>query len=706
MEAVTRFKQFETTFYIDGKHYLQHNAAAADDHFFKVFQLDLISGDPATALSQPRSMVLTEETAMKYYGTSDVLGKTFEFSPGNSYMITGVMKSMPENSHFRLEMIVDFSLMEEGYSSREIMMQAWHANDLATYFLLKEDASLVEVESRFPDFFTNHMGEEANRWTRLYSQKVTDIHLHSNLDDEQGVNGDITHVYTFAAAGLLILIISIINYVNLSTAMSINRAKEVGVRKVLGAVRPGLIGQFMVESIVTVFLSTLVAFVLAFLALPYLRDLTGSSYAFGLSEVLVGLALVSLVGIVIGLVAGGYPALVISKFRPLQALKTRLSVNSGNASFRRILVIVQFSISSILILSTGLVFQQLDFIQDKNLGYEKDHMLIFYLTGESGPKEEAFKESLLNHSSILSYGGSSHIPSTQLTAMTDVQAEVNDEMLSPEAFVKNLRIDPYFLPNYDIEIVAGRNFDPLLSSDSTTFIMNEAAVQLIGWTSNEEAIDKRINYNGKSGRVIGIAKDVHFETLHSRITPVIFLPAEEPLRTLSVKMTGDNLPETLRFIEDEWTSFFPEEPAQYYFLDERFNELYAAEMQRSELITLLSLIAILLACLGLFGLASFTVVRRTREIGIRKVLGASIRQILVLLSKEFVILVGISLIIGFPVALSFTQQWLENYAYRIEIGPLPFILTGLLSVGMAFAAVSVRALKAATDNPVKSLRYE
>ncbi|MEM9328028.1 MAG: FtsX-like permease family protein, partial [Bacteroidota bacterium] len=450
----------------------------------------------------------------------------------------------------------------------------------------------------------------------------------------------------------------------------------------------------------------LAAFVLAFLALPYLRGLTGSSYTFGWIEVLQALGAVSAVGTVIGLLAGGYPAFFISNFQPLSALKSSLSTGSKGSRFRRVLVIVQFAISSILILSTALVFQQLEYIKGKNLGYDKNHMLIFYITGDSETKEEAFKESLLNHSSIISYGMSSHIPSTQLTAMTSVQAEVGNEMVKPEAFVKNVHIDEDFLPNYGIELLAGRNFDRLLSSDSATFIMNEAAVKLMGWASNEEAIGKQMDYNGLSGRVIGVTEDVHFETLHSAITPLIYLLAEGPLRSLSLKMQGENLPKTLQWIEEEWNVFFPEEPAQYYFLDERFNELYAAEQQRSELVTLLSLIAILIACLGLFGLASFTVTQRTREVGIRKALGASIRHILILLSKEFIVLVGGSLIIGFPIAFHFTQQWLGNYAYRIDIGPRPFIMTALISLLMAFVAVSLRTFKVATDNPVKSLRYE
>ncbi|MEM9327413.1 MAG: ABC transporter permease, partial [Bacteroidota bacterium] len=368
MEAITRFSSFDNTFYIEGKHYVQYNIAAADDSFFKVFPLAFVSGDPTTALSQPKSMVLTEEAAMKYYRTTEVVGKTFPFSSENTYIVTGVIKEMPENSHFRLEMIVDFSWVEARYNSNETMMRAWHANDLSTYFLLKKDASVAAIEQRFPKFFIDHMGPDVNRWTALHTQKLTDIHLHSNLDDEKGQNGSIAHIYTFSIAGLLILVISIINYVNLTTAMSIKRAKEVGVRKVLGAGRPLLINQFMIESVVLVSIALLAAFVLAFLALPYLRGLTGSSYAFGWIEVLQALGAVSAVGTVIGLLAGGYPAFFISNFQPLSALKSSLSTGSKGSRFRRVLVIVQFAISSILILSTALVFQQLEYIKGKNLG--------------------------------------------------------------------------------------------------------------------------------------------------------------------------------------------------------------------------------------------------------------------------------------------------------------------------------------------------
>lgn len=706
MEEITQFDSFSTTLVIDGKEHWQPNMALADNHFFKVFPFEFISGDPATALQNPGSVVLTEKTALRYFGKLDVVGETLQISPEISLIVTGVMKDMPENTHFSIEMFIDFSFAELNFGGHEKMMQAWAENKFSTYFLLEQGGSIEEIEKRFPDFFTKHINEEANEWTALHTQKLADIHLYSHLDGESWTNGDIVHVYTFSAIGLLILIISMINYINLTTAMSIQRSKEVGMRKVLGAVRSGLIRQFMTESIVMVFLSIAVAFILAFFAMPYLRSFTGNAYDFGLIEIIQSLAVITLVGVFIGLLSGSYPAFVISKFKPIHALKSRFTAGATANGFRRALVIVQFSISSILILCTILIFEQLFFMNNKSLGYDKDQMLILFLNNESRSNSDSFRESLLSHSSIVSYGLSNRVPSSQLTSFSGVKAEVNGEMLEPKTVIKNIRIDESFIPNYGIHIVAGRNFDKDIRSDSTAFILNQSAVNMIGWKSEEEAINKPMNYGKSKGRVIGVIEDIHFESLQSEIVPMIFFIPDESLQVLSVKIEGEDLTETMDYIESRWYKFFPGIPIDYQFLDERFHALYETENKRAQLFTGLSLIAVFIASLGLFGLASFTVSRRTREVGIRKVLGASINQILLLLSKEFLILVGISLLLGFPIAYVFSETWLDNYAYRISIGLLPFVITSLVCLAMAFTAISLKTVKTAKDNPIKSLRYE
>lgn len=706
MEAITQFDAFSTTLVIDGKEYWQPNMALADNYFFQVFPFEFISGDPATALKNPGSLVLTEKTAMKYFGNIDVVGESLQINPEISLMITGVMKDVPENTHFSVEMLIDFSFAELNYGGRENMMQAWAENNLSTYFLLKEGASIEEIEKRFPDFFTKHMNAEANEWTALHTQNIRDIHLYSHLDGETWTNGDIVHVYTFSAIGLLILIISIINYINLTTAMSIQRAKEVGMRKVLGAVRSGLITQFMTESMVMVFMSIVLGFIMAFFALPYLRNFTGNAYVFGRTEMIQSLGIIALAGTLIGLLSGSYPAFVISRFKPINALKSRFTAGTGAAGFRRVLVIIQFSISSILILSTILVFEQLSFMNNKSLGYDKDQMLILFLNDESRSNSDTFRESLLNHSSILSYGLSNTVPSSRLTSFSGVKTEVDGEMVEPKTVIKNIRVDESFIPNYGINIVAGRNFEKNLRTDSTAFILNQAAVKMIGWANDKEAINKTMKYGDQQGHVIGVIQDIHFESLQSEIVPMIFFIPEENMQVLSIKMEGDNLAETLTFIEDQWYEFFPGIPIDYQFLDERFRSLYEVENKRAQLFTGLSMVAICIASLGLFGLASFTVSRRTREVGIRKALGASINQILLLLSKEFLILVGISLIVGFPIAFYLSEAWLDNYAYRITIGFLPFVITSLICLAMAFAAISLKTVSTAKDNPVKSLRYE
>lgn len=709
MEAITSFNIFSAVLKIDEQFYVQRNLVQADENLFRVFQLDFISGDPLTALVNPRSVVLSEKTAIKYFKSTDVLGETLHYEQdGQEYTlkVTGVIRETPENTHFKMEMIVDFSFVEEQYESREALMKHWSENIYFTYFLLKEGRSVEEMEQRFPDFLAARLDEKANEWTALHTQKLTDIHLHSHLDSEVQANGNITHVYSFAIIGLMILIISMINYMNLTTAMSMNRAKEVGMRKVMGAGRSGIIGQFITESVVMVFLAVMVAIILAHLLLPYLGKMTGNSYDQGLIVILRNLALISGSGILIGLLSGVYPALVVSGFKPLNALKSRFSISSGSGNFRRSLVIIQFTISSILILGTGIIFKQLAYIRDKDLGFEKDNTLIIYMNRESAAKDEAFKKSLLTHSSVLSYGTSNRLPSTQLTSFSSVETEVNGDMVAPEASIKNIRVDASFLNSYGIELAAGRYFNEDITTDSSGYILNEAAVKMIGWPSNDEAIGKRMNYSGKPGHVIGVIKNIHFESLESKISPMVFLLTKEPLGVLSVRLNGENLRKSVGFIEDQWDSFFPGQPIEYQFLDERFNELYEAEARRAEVFTALSFIAIFIACLGLLGLASFTVSRRAKEVGIRKVLGASVQQILMLLSREFLLLVLISFFIGFPVAFYFTEQWLAGYAYRIEIGVLPFVITGVLCLLMALLAVSSRTLKVARNNPVESLRDE
>ncbi|MDA0194993.1 MAG: ABC transporter permease [Bacteroidetes bacterium] len=707
MEIVTRFISFGGTMQYEDKLFIEENVGFADNEIFEVFSFDFVQGNPETALSQPGSMVITEEMALKYFNTVDALEKMIRFSNQTSLKITGVIKKMPENSHFDLEMIGDFSLVEQYYGGRENMMQAWGSNNFSSYFILKDDATISEIERRFHDFLIKHLDEDANNWTALHIQKMTDIYLYSHLDDELGANSDIKYVYTFSAIWLLILFIAMINYMNLATAKSINRAKEVGMRKVLGAGKPSLIGQFLMESMILVFMSITIAFFLIQLALPYLRTFTDKTLVYTTQEGLIGFMAVMIFGLVVGLISGSYPAFYLSAFKPLVALKGKLSGESKNTILRRVLVVLQFSISAILIVSTGVVFQQLSYIQNKKLGYDKEHVLTVPLNNAIGEKFEAFKNTLLTNQSITNIASSSRVPTIQLLDSQGAQAEINGEMVAPEVVIKDLRVDHDFLETYNIRLLTGRNFDKTMQSDDTSaFILNEAAVRMIGWVTNDEAINKKITYGDREGRVIGVAQNINFETLQNEISPLIMHIPEGPGRLISIKMNGTNVDETVSYIEEQWSNFSPNTPIQYSFIDERFRRLYESENQRAQLFTGFSLLAIFLACLGLFGLASFTVAQRSREISIRKVLGATVAHIVSILSKEFLILVGISAIVAFPIAYLFMNDWLQNYAYRIELDSIPFIVAGVISLLIAFLTISFQTFKAANNNPTDALSEE
>lgn len=709
MEVMTRFVNFGGTFRYEDKIFNENAVGFADNDIFKVFTFDFIHGNPESALTQPGSMVITEEIALKYFDTIDVMGKMLTFSNQGSLKITGVIKNMPENSHFDLQLIGDFGLVEQFYGGHENMMKAWGSNNFATYFMLAEGAEIAQIEKRLPDFLVKHLDENAGDWNALHIQKMTDIHLHSHLDDELGANSDIKYIYTFSAIALLILFIAIINYMNLATAKSANRAKEVGMRKVMGAGKPSLVGQFIIESITMVFLAIIAAFFIAQLSIPYLRTFTGKLLTYDTTEGAIATAIVTLVGVLIGILAGSYPAFYLSSFQPLKVLKGKLSAGSKSTVLRRSLVVIQFTISAILIVCTGVVFQQLDYIQNKNLGYSKDHIMTLSMNDQIRDKFDVFKNALLSNQSIEKIGLSSRVPTVQLLDSQGAQAEINGEMVAPEVVVKNLRIDHDFLGTYDIAIVAGRNFDKtILSDDTSAYILNEAAVKMIGWDSNEDAINRKFQYAGMNGKVVGVTKDIHFETLQNNISPLVMhLPREgSNMRNISIKMSGQNVTETVALIEDQWAEFSPNQPIEYSFIDERYDRLYNSENQRAKLFTGFSMLAIFLACLGLFGLASFTVSQRSKEISIRKVLGATVTQIVSILSKEFLILVGISVIVAFPLAYKFMNDWLQNYAYRIDLNLVPFIVAGVLSIAIAFLTISLQTFKAANSNPVDALKDE
>ncbi|WP_420388123.1 ABC transporter permease [Roseivirga sp.] len=707
IDKIGRFITTSGTVEYGEKLFNESDLAFADPEIVDILTFETIEGNLKDALQKPGSVVISKSLAEKYFGNEDPMGKTIRVFDQVDLLVQGVYSDWPENSSFELNMMADFSAMEQFYGGRENLLQAWGSNNFTTLFTLTETGSIDGILGRMEEFLKIQLGETAPTWTRLHVQKLTDIHLHSSLSDELGENSDITYVYIFTSIAVLILLIACINYMNLATARSTRRAKEVGMRKVFGAGKTSLINQFLIESMVLTLFAVVLSIGATSVILPFFRQFTDLQLNFNVVDNFGLLAIIFGSALLVGVLAGSYPAFYLSAFRPLEVMRgSKGSAPGKSGLLRKILVVAQFSISVVLIISTVVVVQQLNFMQNKNLGYDKDQMMILNVSQEVAANFQTFKNELTNISGVKSVGGSSRIPSGQLLDSQGAQAEVDGQMQPTQVVIKQLQIDPDFIPNYQMEVIAGRNFSDDWSRDSANFILNEKSVEIIGWEGPEDAIGKRMNYGGVVGRVIGVVKDFHFESLQSEIVPVIMENNRNRMQYLSIKIEGQNLRSSVSEIEQKYAEFSPNSPIRYNFLNERFDNLYQSESQRSELFTIFSGLAIFLACLGLFGLASFTVAQRGKEISIRKVLGASVNQIVSTLSKEFVILVGIAMLLAAPVGWYFMSDWLGGYAYRISLGALPFVIAGGVALSIAFITISMQTFKAAFSNPATRLRED
>jgi putative ABC transport system permease protein len=561
-----------------------------------------------------------------------------------------------------------------------------------------------------PAFQNRHIPAEgkmkASDYSVLSLRKLTDIHLYSHTDEEIEINGDVKRVYIFGAIALFILLIACINYMNLSSARSVLRAKEIGVRKTAGAVKGELITQFLSESVLIAWLAAALAFALTISALPWLNQLSSQNLSINdLSQWKVLMAIL-LMPFLVGIFSGIYPAFYLSSFEPVKVLKGVIKKGGGNISFRKALVVFQFSISIVLIIATIIVVQQLNYMQNKSLGFDKDHVVTIGYNSGLNDSYQSFKDELLSNSNIKDVALSSRIPSGRLLDSQGSQLNRGDSLAPSKADIKYVVADEDFIPAYGIKIVAGRNFSKDYGMDTSSFLINETAVKALGLKSNENAIGKQFQYGDRKGTIAGVFNDFNFESLHQRIIPLVLLESTgDGYGNISIKTSG-NVPAALAQIEKVWKKYLPEIPYEYNFLDARYAKLYEAEQKESSILIIFSCVAILIACLGLFGLSAFTITQRVKEIGIRKVLGASTRTIVELISKEFLLLVVIAAVFAFPVAWYVMNHWLQNFAYRINIAWWVFVVAGIIAFFIAFATISFQAIKAAIANPVKSLRSE
>ncbi|WP_413667770.1 ABC transporter permease [Mucilaginibacter sp. Mucisp86] len=684
----------------------------ADENFLSFFDLKTIAGDPKTALSEPYTVMMTEDMARKYFGNEDPINKEIRLDNQFNFKVTGIFKPFPPNSQMHPQMLMSFNtLNDDKVYGRNALRTNWGNNSFFTYLLLPDNYNIDRISSQFPAFIDKYMNSPGqprqSKFTQLHIQRFLDIHLHSHLDDEVEQNGDIKRVYIFSAIALFILLIACINYMNLSTARSTLRAKEIGIRKVIGAQQKEIITQFLSESVLITYFSLVLALILTWALLPLINQL--SELGLSIDSLFKPSILVSvlLLPLIIGLISGIYPAIFMSSFKPIKVLKGILKVGSGNISFRKVLVVVQFSISIILIVATTIVFQQLRYIQNKSLGFNKDHLVT--LGGIPANQFEAFRADVLRDPSVKDIGRSSRIPSGRLLDDQGASVFDGDKPLPVKADIKCINTDYGFIPTYGIKMMAGRNFSRDFATDSNNFVINESTVSVLGWKSPENAIGKDMSYGGVKGKVIGVVKDFHFESLHQNIIPLLMeMPsfANNSYRRVTVKIDGNHVNAALATLEQTWKKYQPETPFEYSFLDERFQKLYNSEQEQGNLFTIFSCLAIFIACLGLFGLSAFTISQRVKEIGVRKVLGASIPQIVTELSKDFLKLVIVAAVIALPIAWYAMSKWLLDFAFRVSIQWWVFLMAGVIALIIAFATISYQSIKAAMANPVKSLRSE
>jgi len=717
IEKVTRLlPKSSTTVQYGDKLLDEKGGFFADENFFDLFTVPVVQGDPHQALLQPFSVMLTEDLAKKYFGSADPMNKTIKLD-GNKheYKVTGIYKSFPVNSHLHPQMLLSFNtLKDDSVYGEALLTTKYNHNAFFTYLLLPKNYNVATVEKQLPDFLDKYVvlphrpaNFKTHQATALTLQKLADIHLHSHFDTEIEENGDIKRVYIFSAVALFVLLIACINYMNLSTARSVLRAREMGVRKVLGAQRKSIIIQFLSESVLITLIALTMAIFLVSISLPFVNKLSNLGLSFNALLQWPFALLILTIPFVLGLISGIYPALFMSSFMPVKVLKGVLRVGSGNISFRKVLVVVQFSISIVLIIATTVVYQQLQYVQSKALGFNKDHVLTVNFDVTLMKQYEAFKADLLKNPAIKVVGRSSYVPSDRLLSASDASIIQKGSMQQLKIDLKFLNTDYDFLKTYDMPIVAGRNFSRSFSTDTNNYLLNEAGVKALGWKNPENAIGRDIKYGGIQGKVVGVVKDSHFESLHQNIIPLLFaLPSFNYYPKISVKVDGHNVQSAISTLADTWHKYLPESPFEYTFLDERFDRLYKTEQQQGYLFTIFSCIAIFIACLGLFGLSAFTISQRFKEIGIRKVLGATVSQIVSELSKDFLKLVLIAAIIAFPVAWYSMNKWLLDFAYRINMSWWVFALAGIVALFIAFATISFQSIKAALMNPVKSLRSE
>ncbi len=689
------------------KTFTEEKVFHADSNFFEFFSYKLIAGDPKTALLEPNTVVLTKHIADKYFGDEDPLGKLIAIGGDKTYKVTGVAVDAPLNSHFI------FNIFLSSRSVEQLERNQWLNNFLYTYFILDDNASIASVDDKFRDFVIKYVGPEVEKFMGIslrqmesqggaygfFTTPLTDIHLRPKTRDGLEPAGNIMYVYFFGGIGLFIILIACINFMNLSTARSAGRAKEVGLRKTLGSLRAQMIRQFLAESVLYSFIAVVVALLICYFALPQFNLLSGKQLGMDVFARPVFVAAILLLIVLVGVIAGSYPAFYLTSFSAVEVLKGKVRAGMKSRGVRSTLVVFQFALSIFLIIFTGIVYQQINYMQRRDLGIDKRNVLILPNAGRLGKNKTAFKNAVLQQTGIV-----------KASLTNNSFPGVNNTTVFKSAGSEQDHIMGLYYADYDhqdvlrFELKEGRYFSRDFPSDSTAILLNEAAVKEFGFA---HPLQEELLFNDEKPerlKIIGVFKDFNFESLKNEIRPLAIRLTNDSYQMM-IRYEG-NPSEAISRVETVWKQQVPGEPFDYNFLDENFDQLFRSEQRMGQLFTVFSGLAIFIACLGLFALAAFMAEQRTKEIGIRKAMGATTAGLTLMLSKEFTKLVIIAFVPAAVAAWFVVNSWLNGFAYRIDIDPMIFVGSGVIATAIAWCTVSFQSLKAAAANPVHSLRYE
>lgn len=681
----------------------------ADPSFLKIFTFPITKGDPQ-ALDQKENILITETAAKKYFSSADnALGQTLRINDTKDYRVAGILADPPSNSQVQFDFIVSFNNL--GAAQTEHYNTANHI----TYFLLNDSRNIARLEQQINAYMDSpplktELGTESGDYLHFHLEPLTQVHLHSNL---QGFtpNGNIIYIYVLTIIAILILVIAAFNYTNLAIAQVSSRTGEIGVRKVLGAAKSQLFLQFTGESLVITFISLILAILAATQLLPAYNHLAGKNLQASQLLKIAPLSILLLTGIIIGFLAGAYPALVLANSRLINILKAGFRITGGNGGLRRTLIVVQFVISFFLICATIVILRQMSYIKNKDLGLDRDHVLVIPISWKIHNHYNALRTAIMAQSGVESISGSYDLP---ISAFWGDGIEINNGKEDVRFGITAIPADLNYLNTMKMRLVAGSDFTTSDLPENTTakdslapqyrFILNETAVRKIGWTP-QQAIGKVVT-KGRTGIIKGVVKDFHFASMHDEIGPLMLFADTQFVRKMLVRLNGSRMAATMPALAQIWKTNVPGQTFEYHFLDEDYNRIYAAESRTASLFTTFSALAILLACLGLFGLSAITTIQRTKEIGIRKVLGANLLDVTLLLSKNFIVLVGLALLIATPLAWLAASKWLDTFAYRSTIQPWIFLLAGAAGITLAFLTVSFHAIKTGRKNPAETLKTE